>query len=475
MPTDTYESPLADRYASKSMLRLFSQDTRYSTWRRLWVALAEAEMELGLPITQNQIDQMKQHLDDIDYQRVRYYEQQLRHDVMAHIHAYGELCPDARGIIHWGATSCYVTDNADIIIYHSGMRLLYDKLLYLMKLLADFADDHKALPCLGYTHLQSAQPVTVGKRACVWLEDFHADQYDMSSLMADIKLLGSKGTTGTQASFMNLFDNDESKVKRLDEIIARKMGFDSVYPVSGQTYPRKLDMRICNVLAGIAQSAYRFANDMRLLQSMGELEEPFGKKQIGSSAMAYKRNPIRSERICSLARLAMVNALNAPLTASAQWLERTLDDSANRRVCMPEQFLAVDAVLNLCITVADGIVVYPEAIERRLREQLPFMATENILMEAVKAGGDRQQMHEIIRRHAMDARLNMQQTGQPCDLLDRLARDGAFGLDKQSMEGVMQPELYTGRAPSQVREYLRDYIRPIVAGVENKPDAEVLI
>lgn len=473
--TSTYQSPLSSRYASPSMLKLFSQDTRYSTWRKLWVALAEAEMELGLPITQQQVDEMKQHIDDIDYDNVQQYETQLRHDVMAHIHAYGDVCPGARGIIHLGATSCYVTDNADIILYHTGLQLLFDKLLYTMKALDEFADTYKDLPALGYTHLQAAQPVTVGKRACVWLEDFYADYTDMAHLMADIKLLGSKGTTGTQASFMSLFDGDEEKVRELDKRIAAKMGFEAVYPVSGQTYPRKLDMRICNVLAGIAQSAYRFADDMRLLQSMGELEEPFGQKQIGSSAMAYKRNPIRSERICSLARYAMVNALNAPLTASTQWLERTLDDSANRRISIPEQFLAIDAVLNLCITVAEGIVVYPNVIERRLRDQLPFISSENLLMEAVRAGGDRQQMHEIIRRHSMDARMAMQENGTPCDLLERLASDTNFKLERTHMDEIMQPSLYIGRAPQQVTEFLEGYIRPAVANAPETLDANVSI
>ena len=458
----TYQSPLQGRYASPAMLALFSDNKRYGTWRRLWVALAEAEHELGLPITQEQIDELAAHVDDIDYEAVAAKEKEIRHDVMAHVYAYGLVCPKAKGIIHLGATSCYVTDNADIIIMEEGLRLIRDKLVKALAVLADFAEAHKAQPTLGYTHLQPAQLVTVGKRATLWMQDFVEDFHDLEYVRTGLRLLGSKGTTGTQASFMALFNGDGEKCKELDRRIAAKMGFSACYPVSGQTYPRKLDSRILNVLSGIAQSAYRFANDIRLLQHMGEMEEPFGKNQVGSSAMAYKRNPMRSERICSLARYVMADAMNPPMTASTQWMERTLDDSANRRISISEAFLAVDAILSLVINVSDGMVVYPMIIRRRMMENMPFMATENILMALTERGGDRQQLHERIRVHSMEAVKTMKQEGKPCDLLDRIAADPAFGMSREELEKVLNPQDYIGRCPQQVEDFLETCVRPIL-------------
>ena len=472
----TYQSPLQGRYASPAMLALFSDNKRYGTWRRLWVALAEAEHELGLPITQEQIDELAAHVDDIDYEAVAAKEKEIRHDVMAHVYAYGLVCPKAKGIIHLGATSCYVTDNADIIIMEEGLRLIRDKLVKALAVLADFAEAHKAQPTLGYTHLQPAQLVTVGKRATLWMQDFVEDFHDLEYVRTGLRLLGSKGTTGTQASFMALFNGDGEKCKELDRRIAAKMGFAACYPVSGQTYPRKLDSRILNVLSGIAQSAYRFANDIRILQHMGEMEEPFGKNQVGSSAMAYKRNPMRSERICSLARYVMADAMNPPMTASTQWMERTLDDSANRRISISEAFLAVDAILSLVINVSDGMVVYPMIIRRRMMENMPFMATENILMALTERGGDRQQLHERIRVHSMEAVKTMKQEGKPCDLLDRIAADPAFGMSREELEKVLNPQDYIGRCPQQVEDFLDTCVRPILEGyMPESVEAEVRV
>ena len=462
MARDSYESPLCGRYASEQMRRIFSPDRRYGTWRRLWVALAQAEHALGLPVTQEQVEELRAHVDDIDYEAVAKKERENRHDVMAHVHAYGLACPGARGIIHLGATSCFVTDNADIILYREALRLVRKKTLAVMGNLADFARKYRALPALGYTHFQPAQPVTVGKRACLWLQDFALDLEELDFVLSSLRLLGSKGTTGTQASFLALFDGDHEKVRRLDGMIAEAFAFPSCFPVAGQTYPRKLDSRILNLLSSIAQSAYRFAGDLRLLQHMREVEEPFEKGQVGSSAMAYKRNPMRAERICSLSRYVMANALNAPMTAAAQWLERTLDDSANRRISLPEGFLAVDGILDLMLNVTDGLTVYPAVIEKNLMEQLPFLATENILMAAVKNGGDRQALHEVIRVHSMEAAARMKQEGAPCDLLERLAADGRLGLSMAHLRDVLNPADYIGRCPEQVDEYLSEVVEPLL-------------
>lgn len=469
-----YQSPLQGRYASEAMLRLFSNDTRYTTWRKLWVALAETEMELGLPITQAQVDELKAHVDDIDYDCVAEKEREIRHDVMAHVYAYGVKCPGAKGIIHLGATSCYVTDNADVLILKQGLEFIRKKMVKVLENLSAFAKKYRDLPTLGYTHLQPAQPVTVGKRAALWMQDLLMDYEDLTHIQGQLRLLGSRGTTGTQASFLALFEGDHEKVKQLDERVAHKMGMDGVFPVSGQTYPRKLDSRVLNVLGGIAQSAYRFGNDLRLLQHMREMEEPFEKNQVGSSAMAYKRNPMRSERICSLSRYIMSLMDNPAMTASTQWLERTLDDSANRRLSISEAFLAADAVLSLYINVSDGMVVYPKIIERRVREYLPFLATENILMEAVKRGGDRQELHEKIRRHSMEASRRMKEEGENCDLLTRLANDPAFGMTLEQLEKVLDPRLYIGRCPEQVDEFLASCVQPILdAEGDVQVDAQV--
>ncbi len=458
----SYQSPLQGRYASKAMLELFSNNTRYGTWRKLWVALAETERELGLPITQEQVDELRAHVDDIDYECVAAKEKEIRHDVMAHVYAYGVKCPKAKGIIHLGATSCYVTDNADVLILKQGLEIIRLKIVKVLENLSAFASKYRALPTLGYTHLQPAQPVTVGKRATLWMQDLLMDYSDLCYMQGQLRLLGSRGTTGTQASFLELFDGDHEKVKQLDERIARKMGMEGVYPVSGQTYPRKLDSRVLGVLGGLAQSAYRFGNDLRLLQHMREMEEPFEKNQVGSSAMAYKRNPMRSERICSLSRYVMSLMENPAMTASTQWLERTLDDSANRRLSISEAFLAADAVLSLYINVTSGMVVYPKIIERRLREFLPFLATENILMEAVKRGGDRQALHERIRQHSMEASRRMKEEGADCDLMTRLSSDPAFGLTMEQLEAVLDPALYIGRCPEQVDEFLDACVKPIL-------------
>ena len=470
----SYQSPLQGRYASPAMLKLFSNDTRYSTWRKLWVALAETEMELGLPITQEQVDELRAHIYDIDYDCVAAKEKEIRHDVMAHVYAYGVKCPSAKGIIHLGATSCYVTDNADVLILKEGLELIRKKMVKVLENLARFAKQYRALPTLGYTHLQPAQPVTVGKRATLWMQDLLMDYTDLVHMQGQLRLLGSRGTTGTQASFLALFEGDHEKVKKLDELVAHKMGIDGVFPVSGQTYPRKLDSRVLNVLGGLAQSAYRFGNDLRLLQHMREMEEPFEKNQVGSSAMAYKRNPMRSERICSLSRYIMSLMENPAMTAATQWLERTLDDSDNRRLSISEAFLAADAVLSLYINVTDGMVVYPKIIEKRIREFLPFLATENILMEAVKRGGDRQALHEKIRQHSMEASRRMKEEGADCDLLTRLAGDPAFGMTREQLDAVLDPSLYIGRCPEQVDEFLADYIQPILdAEGDVQVDAQV--
>jgi len=442
---------------------------KFKTWRKLWIALAEAEKELGLNITQEQIDQLKRFKDDINYDVAEQKEKEFRHDVMAHIHAYGEQCPDARGIIHLGATSCYVGDNTDIIIMTEALKLIRKKVLTVIGKLSDFAQKYKGMPTLGFTHFQPAQLVTVGKRACLWIQDLLMDLEDLEHLLQNMKLLGCKGTTGTQASFLDLFDGDHEKVKKLDELIAEKMGFKKVFPVSGQTYPRKLDSRVLNVLSGIAQSAYKFANDIRLLQSLKEIEEPFEKKQIGSSAMAYKRNPMRCERICALARYVVVDAMNPAITASTQWFERTLDDSANKRISIPEAFLAVDAILGIYINVSGGLVVYPKVIEKHVLEELPFMATENILMEAVKKGGDRQELHERIRIHSMEAGRQVKVEGKDNDLLERIAADKAFGMSIEELQAVLKPENYIGRAPEQVDEFIKDHVKPVLEkyGVED--------
>lgn len=459
---NTYESPLNSRYASSEMQQIFSPDMKFKTWRRLWIALAEAEKELGLNITDEQIEELKRNKDNINYELAQEKEKEFRHDVMAHIHAYGELCPNARGIIHLGATSCYVGDNTDIIIMHEGLKLLKKKLVAVISKLSEFALKYKDLPTLGFTHFQPAQLVTVGKRATLWIQDLAMDLEEMDFVLSNIKLLGCKGTTGTQASFLSLFEGDNEKVKKLDKLIAQKMGYDKVFAVSGQTYTRKLDSRILNLLSSIAQSAYKFSNDMRLLQNMKEVEEPFEKNQIGSSAMAYKRNPMRSERISSLARYVIVDALNPAITASTQWFERSLDDSANKRISVPEAFLAVDAILNIYINVADGMVVYPKVIEKHILEELPFMATENIMMEAVKRGGDRQELHERIRVHSMEAAKKVKVEGGKNDLIERIAQDSAFNLNLEELKSVLEPKNYVGRSLQQVEEFVNEVVKPIL-------------
>lgn len=463
MIKDTYESPLSSRYASKEMKYIFSPDKKFKTWRRLWIALAESEMELGLPITQEQINELKAHADDINYDVAQEREKLVRHDVMSHVYAYGVQCPKAKGIIHLGATSCYVGDNTDVIIMTEGLKLIRNKLVAVIRNLAKFADEYKALPTLAFTHFQPAQPTTVGKRAALWIQDLLMDLEDVEYQLSKAKLLGSKGTTGTQASFLELFEGDHEKCKQLDKKIARKMGFQSCFPVSGQTYSRKLDSQFLNVLAGIAQSASKFSNDIRLLQHLKEVEEPFEKNQIGSSAMAYKRNPMRSERIGSLSRYVMSDVLNGYFTAATQWFERTLDDSANKRLSIPEAFLAVDGILSLYANVADGLVVYPKVIEQRLRKELPFMATENIMMDAVKnRGADRQLLHEKIRVHSMAASKVIKEEGGENDLLERIADDEAFGVTLEELENILQPEKYTGRAKEQTEDFLNETVKPVL-------------
>ena len=457
-----YESPLSSRYASDTMQWLFSPDHKFRTWRRLWIALAEAEQELGLPIADAQIEEMRAHAEDIDYEEAARQEQKVRHDVMAHVITYGLQCPSARGIIHLGATSCYVGDNTDLIIMDGALRLVRDRLVGAIAPLADFAAKYRDLPTLGFTHFQPAQPVTVGKRAALWLQDLLLDLEELDFVIDHLSLLGSKGTTGTQASFMELFDGDHEKCVELDRKIASKMGFARTYVVSGQTYPRKVDARVLGVLSAIAQSAAKFSNDIRLLQHLKEVEEPFETAQIGSSAMAYKRNPMRSERIASLARAVVADYQNTAMTASAQWFERTLDDSANKRISVPEAFLAIDAILILYRNIAGGLVVYPKVIHRHLMDELPFMATENILMAAVKRGGDRQELHERIRQHAMEAGLRVKRDGMANDLLDRIARDAAFGLDRADLADLMDPGQYTGRSAQQVDRFLAESVQPVL-------------
>ncbi len=466
MMKNVYESPFNARYASSEMQQIFSPDMKFRTWRKLWIALAEAEKELGLNITDAQIEQLNSRKDDINYEVAEQYEKQFRHDVMSHVHAYGEQCPDAKAIIHLGATSCYVGDNTDIIVMTEALKLVRSKMLILIKKLSDFALEYKDMPTLGFTHYQPAQLVTVGKRATLWIQELLMDMEDLDHTIDNMKLLGSKGTTGTQASFLNLFDGDHEKVKKLEQLIADKMGFKTVFAVSGQTYPRKLDSRVLNVLSGIAQSAYKFSNDMRLLQSMKEMEEPFEEKQIGSSAMAYKRNPMRCERISSLARYVIVDALNPAITASTQWFERTLDDSANKRISVPEAFLAVDAILNIYINVSSGFVVYPKVILKHVMDELPFMATENIMMEAVKHGGDRQELHEQIRKHSMDAGRRVKVEGESNDLIERIAADPLFGMSLETLKSVLEPKNYIGRSPEQVVEFIENEVNPVLTSAE---------
>lgn len=466
--SNVYESPFNLRYASKKMQELFSPDMKFKTWRRLWIALAKAEKELGLPITQEQIDELEKQKDNINYNAANKYEKDFRHDVMAHIHAYGDLCPKAKGIIHLGATSCFVGDNTDIIIMTEALKLVRKKLLTVVDNLSKFATKYKDMPTMGFTHFQPAQLVTVGKRACLWIQDLLFDLEEIDFVLSNMKLLGSKGTTGTQASFLSLFENDHKKVLKLEELVAKEMGFKKVFAVSGQTYTRKLDSRVLNSLSQIAQSCYKFSNDLRLLQSMKEIEEPFEEKQIGSSAMAYKRNPMRSERISSLSRYVIVNTLNPAITASTQWFERTLDDSANKRISIPESFLAIDAVLNIYINVSGNLVVYPKVIEKRIFEELPFMATENILMEAVKKGGDRQELHEKIRTHSMEAAKNVKMNGEKNNLIELIAADSAFGLKLEDLKNVLKPENYVGRSPKQVEEFIEEHVKPVLESNEYK-------
>lgn len=465
---DKYQSPLSERYASKEMQYIFSPEMKFKTWRRLWIALAEVEHELGLGITKEQIEELKAHKDDINYDVAKAREKEVRHDVMSHVYAYGQQCPNAKGIIHLGATSCYVGDNTDVIIMTEAMKLVRKKLLNVINELSKFAMKYKDMPTLGFTHFQPAQPTTVGKRATLWIQELQLDLADLEYMISQQKLLGSKGTTGTQASFLELFNGDHKTIRKIDGMIAKKMGFEECYPVSGQTYSRKVDARILNVLSGIAQSAHKFSNDIRLLQHLKEIEEPFEKHQIGSSAMAYKRNPMRSERIASLANYVMVDALNPAITSATQWFERTLDDSANKRISVPEAFLAVDGILDLYLNVVDGLVVYEKVIANHLMKELPFMATENIMMDAVKAGGDRQELHERIRIHSMEAGRVVKEEGGENDLLERIAKDDAFGMSLEQLQQIMKPENFVGRAPQQTEEYIKEVIMPILE--ENKEE-----
>ncbi len=462
MSTDRYESPLSQRYASKEMQYIFSPEKKFKTWRKLWIALAETEKELGLDITGEQIEELKAHQDDINFEVAQAREKEVRHDVMSHVYAYGVQCPKAKGIIHLGATSCYVGDNTDIILMSEALKLVRKKLVNVIAELADFAREYKSLPTLAFTHFQPAQPTTVGKRATLWAQEFVMDLEDLDYVLGSLKLLGSKGTTGTQASFLELFDGDQETIDKIDPMIAKKMGFEECYAVSGQTYSRKVDTRVLNVLAGIAASAHKMSNDIRLLQHLKEVEEPFEKNQIGSSAMAYKRNPMRSERIASLSRYVMVDALNPAITSATQWFERTLDDSANKRLSVPEGFLAIDGILDLCLNVVDGLVVYDKVITKRLMSELPFMATENIMMDAVKKGGDRQELHEKIRQLSMEAGRNVKQEGKENNLLELIAADPAFGLTLEELQSAMEPSKYVGRSPVQVDAFVEKVIRPIL-------------
>ena len=466
MATDRYQTPLAERYASKEMQYIFSPDKKFRTWRALWIALAESEKELGLNITDEQIEELKAHKDDINYEDAKAREKIVRHDVMSHVYAYGLQCPKAKGIIHLGATSCYVGDNTDLIIMTEGLKLVRKKLVNVINELSKFADEYKALPTLAFTHFQPAQPTTVGKRATLWMQELLLDLEDLNHVISTMKLLGQKGTTGTQASFMELFEGDQDKIRRLDKMIANKMGFEDTYPVSGQTYSRKVDTKVVNVLAGIAASAHKFSNDIRLLQHLKEIEEPFEKTQIGSSAMAYKRNPMRSERIASLANYVMCDALNPAITAATQWFERTLDDSANKRISVPEAFLAVDGILDLYLNVVDGLVVYDKVIYQCFMKEIPFMATENIMMDAVKRGGNRQELHEKIREYSMLAGEQVKKYGRENDLVDRIAADPDFGMTKEEIVSILEPKNFVGRAPEQTREFLAEVIQPILD--ENK-------
>ena len=462
MSTDRYVSPLSERYASKEMQYIFSPDMKFRTWRRLWIALAETEKELGLNITQEQIDELKAHKDDINYDVAKERERQVRHDVMSHVYAYGVQCPKAKGIIHLGATSCYVGDNTDISVMSEAIKLVQKNLVNVIAQLSKFADKYKEQPTLAFTHFQPAQPTTVGKRATLWTQEFLMDLEDLEYVMSTLKLLGSKGTTGTQASFLELFEGDQETIDKIDPMIAEKMGFKNCYPVSGQTYSRKVDTRVLNILAGIAASAHKMSNDIRLLQHLKEVEEPFEKSQIGSSAMAYKRNPMRSERIASLSRYVMVDALNPAITSATQWFERTLDDSANKRLSIPEGFLAIDGILDLCLNVVDGLVVYPKVIEKHMMAELPFMATENIMMDAVKAGGDRQELHERIRELSMEAGRTVKVEGKDNDLLERIAADPAFNLTIEELQKSMEPSRYVGRAKEQTTAFITKTVQPVL-------------
>ena len=477
MSTDRYVSPLSERYASKEMQYIFSPDMKFRTWRKLWIALAETEKELGLNITDEQIEELKAHAEDINYDVAKERERLVRHDVMSHVYAYGVQCPKAKGIIHLGATSCYVGDNTDIIVMTEALKLVKKKLVNVLAELAKFADEYKNQPTLAFTHFQPAQPTTVGKRATLWMQEFCLDLEDLDYVLGSMKLLGSKGTTGTQASFLELFDGDQETIDKIDPMIAKKMGFKECYPVSGQTYSRKVDTRVINVLAGIAASAHKFSNDIRLLQHLKEVEEPFEKTQIGSSAMAYKRNTMRSERIASLSRYVMVDALNPAITSATQWFERTLDDSANKRLSVPEGFLAIDGILDLCLNVVDGLVVYPKVIEKHMMAELPFMATENIMMDAVKAGGDRQELHERIRVLSMEAGKHVKEEGKENNLLELIAADPAFNMTLEELQKSMEPSRYVGRAPRQVDNFLKNVVNPILE--ENKEllgvKAEILV
>ena len=475
MSKDIYESPLSSRYASKEMKYLFSPDKKFKTWRKLWVALAESEMELGLNVTQEQVDELKANVDNINYAEAEAREKEVRHDVMSHVYAYGLQCPKAKGIIHLGATSCYVGDNTDLIIMNEALELIRGKVVKVIALLRDFALKYKDMPTLGFTHFQAAQLTTVGKRATLWIWELLMDLENIDFQLGRKALLGCKGTTGTQASFMELFDNDIEKVKTLDKKICEKMGYDKFYPVSGQTYSRKVDYHMLSVLSDIAQSAYKFANDIRLLQHLKEIEEPFEKSQIGSSAMAYKRNPMRSERICSLARYVLVDAVNPAITSSTQWFERTLDDSANKRLSVAEGFLAVDAILNIYMNVASGLVVYPKVIHNRIMSELPFMATENILMDAVKAGGDRQELHELIREHSMEAGRVVKEQGGANDLIERIIADPAFNLSREEIEGILKPENFIGRSESQVTEFIAEYVDPVLETSTGADEVELTV
>ena len=474
---NTYESPLTSRYASKEMSELFSPDKKFKTWRRLWIALARAEMKLGLPVTQAQIDELEKFKDDINYEEAEKREKEVRHDVMSHVYAYGLQCPNAKGIIHLGATSCYVGDNTDLIIMREALVLIRKRLVSVISALSAFADKYKDMPTLGFTHYQPAQLTTVGKRATLWINELLYDLSEIEFRIDAMQLLGSKGTTGTQASFMELFDGDEEKIKKMEQYIAGELGFDGVIPVSGQTYSRKIDSMALATLSGIAQSACKFATDLRLLSNLKEMEEPFEKKQIGSSAMPYKRNPMRSERICALSKFVISTANNPALTAATQWFERTLDDSANKRLAVAEAFLATDSLLSIYLNIASGLVVYPKVINRRVMEELPFMASENIMMDAVKRGGDRQELHELIRTHSIAAGKRVKEDGEANDLIDRIAADPAFGMSKEEIVANLDPKNYTGRSASQVTEFIRDYVKPAISAymADIETDAELKV